>query len=92
MFHDICILQPINFRQKSREFSVLIIHCGFIIVSLLRGSLYKILHRPNCQIDEKRRIKMALDVVRMNHLYFVDTFLSVFLLIQISFFLKRPKA
>nr|CAB3497006.1 unnamed protein product [Digitaria exilis]CAB3501955.1 unnamed protein product [Digitaria exilis] len=29
---------------------------------LPRGSLYKILHRPNCLIDEKRRIKMALDV------------------------------
>ncbi|KAL5712587.1 Serine/threonine-protein kinase edr1 [Ranunculus cassubicifolius] len=29
---------------------------------LPRGSLYRILHRPNCQIDEKRRIKMALDV------------------------------
>jgi hypothetical protein len=28
-----------------------------------RGSLYRILHRPQCQIDEKRRIKMALDVV-----------------------------
>ncbi|GKV40416.1 hypothetical protein SLEP1_g48066 [Rubroshorea leprosula] len=31
---------------------------------LPRGSLYKILHHPNCQIDEKRRIKMALDVAR----------------------------
>ncbi|KAF9622615.1 hypothetical protein IFM89_032514 [Coptis chinensis] len=29
---------------------------------LPRGSLYRILHRPNCQIDEKRRIRMALDV------------------------------
>ncbi|KAF6142260.1 hypothetical protein GIB67_012109, partial [Kingdonia uniflora] len=29
---------------------------------LPRGSLYRIVHRPNCQIDEKRRIKMALDV------------------------------
>lgn len=27
------------------------------------GSLYRIIHRPHCQIDEKRRIKMALDVV-----------------------------
>ncbi|KAI9098949.1 hypothetical protein K1719_024716 [Acacia pycnantha] len=37
---------------------------------LPRGSLYKILHRPNCQIDEKRRIKMALDVARgMNCLH-----------------------
>ncbi|GAB2211486.1 hypothetical protein Drorol1_Dr00024800 [Drosera rotundifolia] len=29
---------------------------------LPRGSLYRIIHRPNCHIDEKRRIKMALDV------------------------------
>ncbi|GLT76180.1 hypothetical protein SLA2020_478550 [Shorea laevis] len=37
---------------------------------LPRGSLYKILHRPNYQIDEKRRIKMALDVARgMNCLH-----------------------
>ncbi|KAF8392405.1 hypothetical protein HHK36_022747 [Tetracentron sinense] len=39
-------------------------------VLLSRGSLYRILHRPNCQIDEKRRIKMALDVARgMNCLH-----------------------
>ncbi|CAN6439734.1 unnamed protein product [Victoria cruziana] len=37
---------------------------------LPRGSLYKILHRPNCQIDEKRRIRMALDVAKgMNCLH-----------------------
>ncbi|XP_059437222.1 serine/threonine-protein kinase EDR1 [Corylus avellana] len=37
---------------------------------LPRGSLYRILHRPQCQIDEKRRIKMALDVARgMNCLH-----------------------
>ncbi|KAF2298526.1 hypothetical protein GH714_023971 [Hevea brasiliensis] len=47
-------------------------------VCLARGSLYRILHRPHCQIDEKRRIKMALDVVsdfglsRLKH----NTFLS----------------
>ncbi|CAK9146904.1 unnamed protein product, partial [Ilex paraguariensis] len=29
---------------------------------LPRGSLYKLLHRPNVQIDEKRRMRMALDV------------------------------
>ncbi|KAB5556332.1 hypothetical protein DKX38_007241 [Salix brachista] len=35
-----------------------------------RGSLYRILHRPQSQIDEKRRIKMALDVARgMNCLH-----------------------
>ncbi|KAK7258751.1 hypothetical protein RIF29_24336 [Crotalaria pallida] len=37
---------------------------------LPRGSLYHILHRSNCQIDEKQRIKMALDVARgMNCLH-----------------------
>ncbi|KAK8508753.1 hypothetical protein V6N12_034858 [Hibiscus sabdariffa] len=37
---------------------------------LPRGSLYKILHRPHPQIDEMRRIKMALDVARgMNCLH-----------------------
>ena len=38
-------------------------HTGVIDETFHRGSLYRILHRPNCQIDEKRRIKMALDVV-----------------------------
>jgi hypothetical protein len=68
-----------------------VIHCWFMILSLFRGSLYKILHRPNCLIDEKRRIKMALDVVRMNLVYFVDLFVFLFLLIKMTFFL-RPKA
>lgn len=37
---------------------------------LPRGSLYRILHRPNCQIDERLRIKMALDVAKgMNCLH-----------------------
>ncbi|XP_022881479.1 probable serine/threonine-protein kinase SIS8 [Olea europaea var. sylvestris] len=37
---------------------------------LPRGSLYKLLHRPNIQIDEKRRIRMALDVAKgMNYLH-----------------------
>ncbi|KAK7391927.1 hypothetical protein VNO78_20351 [Psophocarpus tetragonolobus] len=37
---------------------------------LPRGSLYRILHRPNCLIDEKQRIKMALDVAKgMNCLH-----------------------
>ncbi|XP_022744697.1 serine/threonine-protein kinase EDR1-like [Durio zibethinus] len=37
---------------------------------LPRGSLYKILHRPHSQIDEKLRIKMALDVAKgMNCLH-----------------------
>ncbi|PIN25655.1 Tyrosine kinase [Handroanthus impetiginosus] len=37
---------------------------------LPRGSLYRIIHRPHCQIDEKRRIKMAFDVAKgMNCLH-----------------------
>ncbi|KAL3844235.1 hypothetical protein ACJIZ3_001638 [Penstemon smallii] len=37
---------------------------------LPRGSLYRLLHRPNIQIDEKKRIKMALDVAKgMNYLH-----------------------
>ncbi|KAA8544988.1 hypothetical protein F0562_019795 [Nyssa sinensis] len=37
---------------------------------LPRGSLYRIIHHPHCQIDEKRRIKMALDVAKgMNCLH-----------------------
>ncbi|KAK6119572.1 hypothetical protein DH2020_046686 [Rehmannia glutinosa] len=37
---------------------------------LPRGSLYKLLHRPSIQIDERRRIRMALDVAKgMNYLH-----------------------
>ncbi|XP_070038634.1 putative serine/threonine-protein kinase SIS8 [Nicotiana tabacum] len=37
---------------------------------LPRGSLYRLLHRPNIQIDEKRRMRMALDVAKgMNYLH-----------------------
>lgn len=45
-------------------------HLSIITEFLPRGSLYRILHRPNCQVDEKRRIKMALDVAKgMNCLH-----------------------
>ncbi|XP_047071930.1 serine/threonine-protein kinase EDR1-like isoform X1 [Lolium rigidum] len=45
-------------------------HLSIVSEYLPRGSLYQIIHRPNCQIDEKRRIKMALDVARgMNCLH-----------------------
>ncbi|KAK9732778.1 hypothetical protein RND81_04G021300 [Saponaria officinalis] len=45
-------------------------HLSIVTEFLPRGSLYRILHRPNFQIDEKRRIKMALDVARgMNCLH-----------------------
>ncbi|XP_028078729.1 probable serine/threonine-protein kinase SIS8 [Camellia sinensis] len=37
---------------------------------LPRGSLYKLLHRPNNQLDEKKRLRMALDVAKgMNYLH-----------------------
>ncbi|XP_008793254.2 probable serine/threonine-protein kinase SIS8 isoform X2 [Phoenix dactylifera] len=37
---------------------------------LPRGSLYRLLHRLNVQLDEKRRLKMALDVAKgMNYLH-----------------------
>ncbi|XP_066329800.1 probable serine/threonine-protein kinase SIS8 [Miscanthus floridulus] len=37
---------------------------------LPRGSLYRLLHRPNSRIDEVRRLKMALDVAKgMNYLH-----------------------
>ncbi|CAK7352978.1 unnamed protein product [Dovyalis caffra] len=37
---------------------------------LPRGSLYRLLHRPNSQIDEKRRMRMAIDVAKgMNYLH-----------------------
>ncbi|CAI0400495.1 unnamed protein product [Linum tenue] len=37
---------------------------------LPRGSLYRLLHRPNNQLDERRRLRMALDTARgMNYLH-----------------------
>ncbi|KAH7287233.1 hypothetical protein KP509_32G045200 [Ceratopteris richardii] len=37
---------------------------------LPRGSLFRLLHRPNCQLDERLRLKMALDVAEgMNYLH-----------------------
>ncbi|XP_047941666.1 probable serine/threonine-protein kinase SIS8 [Salvia hispanica] len=45
-------------------------HMSILTEFLPRGSLYKLLHRPNIQIDEKRRLKMALDVAKgMNYLH-----------------------
>ncbi|WVZ15504.1 hypothetical protein V8G54_013070 [Vigna mungo] len=36
----------------------------------VRGSLYRLLHRPNSQLDERRRLKMAIDAARgMNYLH-----------------------
>ncbi|KZV21726.1 hypothetical protein F511_02884 [Dorcoceras hygrometricum] len=37
---------------------------------LPRGSLYRLIHRPNNQLDEKRRLRMALDAARgLNYLH-----------------------
>ncbi|KAJ4916086.1 Protein kinase superfamily protein [Raphanus sativus] len=37
---------------------------------LPRGSLYRLLHRPNNQLDERKRLRMALDAARgMNYLH-----------------------
>ncbi|AQK74849.1 protein tyrosine kinase family protein [Zea mays] len=36
----------------------------------LRGSLFRLIHRPNNQLDERKRLRMALDVARgMNYLH-----------------------
>ncbi|KAH7665974.1 Non-specific serine/threonine protein kinase protein [Dioscorea alata] len=40
-----------------------------VLECLPRGSLYRILHRPNSQIEEKQKIKMALYVVCTNCLH-----------------------
>ncbi|XP_022750095.1 serine/threonine-protein kinase EDR1-like [Durio zibethinus] len=45
-------------------------HFSILTEFLLRGSLYKLLHRPNPHLDEKRRMRMALDVAKgMNYLH-----------------------
>ncbi|XP_019436718.1 PREDICTED: serine/threonine-protein kinase EDR1-like isoform X2 [Lupinus angustifolius] len=36
---------------------------------LPRGSLYRLLHRPNSQLDVRRRLRMALDARGMNYLH-----------------------
>ncbi|XVF35341.1 hypothetical protein REPUB_Repub18cG0137300 [Reevesia pubescens] len=45
-------------------------HFSILTEFLPRGSLYKLLHRPNPLLDEKRRMRMALDVAKgMNYLH-----------------------
>ncbi|GMN35991.1 hypothetical protein TIFTF001_005679 [Ficus carica] len=45
-------------------------HFSILTEFLPRGSLYRLLHRPNPQLDEKRRMRMALDVAKgMNYLH-----------------------
>ncbi|KAJ7958349.1 Mitogen-activated protein kinase kinase kinase [Quillaja saponaria] len=45
-------------------------HFSILTEFLPRGSLYRLLHRPNFHLDEKRRMRMALDVAKgMNYLH-----------------------
>ncbi|TKY57968.1 Serine/threonine-protein kinase EDR1 [Spatholobus suberectus] len=45
-------------------------HFSILTEFLPRGSLYRLLHRPNLRLDEKRRLRMALDVAKgMNYLH-----------------------
>ncbi|CAA0832422.1 protein tyrosine kinase family protein [Striga hermonthica] len=45
-------------------------HLSIVTEFLPRGSLYRLLHRPNNQLDERRRLRMALDAARgMNYLH-----------------------
>ncbi|KAL4578815.1 hypothetical protein LXL04_014946 [Taraxacum kok-saghyz] len=45
-------------------------HLSIVTEFLPRGSLYKLLHRPNNQLDFRRRLRMALDTARgMNYLH-----------------------
>ncbi|GLT57609.1 hypothetical protein SLA2020_305700 [Shorea laevis] len=45
-------------------------HLSILTEFIPRGSLYKLLHRPNPQLDERRRMRMALDVAKgMNYLH-----------------------
>lgn len=45
-------------------------HLSIVTEFLPRGSLYKLLHRPNNQLDVRRRLRMALDTARgMNYLH-----------------------
>ncbi|XP_050216749.1 serine/threonine-protein kinase EDR1 isoform X2 [Mercurialis annua] len=45
-------------------------HLSILTEFLPRGSLYRLLHRPNHLLDEKRRMRMALDVAKgMNYLH-----------------------
>ncbi|XP_065849715.1 probable serine/threonine-protein kinase SIS8 [Euphorbia lathyris] len=45
-------------------------HLSILTEFLPRGSLYRLMHRPNSQLDEKRRMRMAIDVAKgMNYLH-----------------------
>lgn len=45
-------------------------HFSILTEFLPRGSLYRLLHRPNFRLEEKRRLRMAFDVAKgMNYLH-----------------------
>ncbi|KAK3159077.1 hypothetical protein QOZ80_2AG0145410 [Eleusine coracana subsp. coracana] len=45
-------------------------HLSIVTEFLPRGSLFRLIHRPNNQLDERKRLRMALDVARgMNYLH-----------------------
>ncbi|XP_022558829.2 probable serine/threonine-protein kinase SIS8 isoform X1 [Brassica napus] len=45
-------------------------HLSIVTEFLPRGSLYRLIHRPNNQLDERKRLRMALDAARgMNYLH-----------------------
>ncbi|CAM6104363.1 unnamed protein product [Calypogeia fissa] len=45
-------------------------HLSIVTEFLPRGSLYRLIHRPNNQLDDRRRLRMALDVAKgMNYLH-----------------------
>lgn len=45
-------------------------HLSIVTEFLPRGSLYRLIHRPNNQLDVRRRLRMALDAARgMNYLH-----------------------
>jgi hypothetical protein len=52
----------IMLQEIADEYSVL---SYFYTVLMIRGSLFKILHNTNQPLDKKRRLRMALDVVRL---------------------------
>ncbi|XLU58394.1 hypothetical protein S245_053042 [Arachis hypogaea] len=37
-------------------------HLSIVTEFLPRGSLYRLIPRPNNQLDERRRLRMALDI------------------------------
>lgn len=51
----------ININFDSRSFKEVKRIC--LSFWVCRGSLYRLLHRPNRELDERRRVRMALDVV-----------------------------